>query len=306
MPPAELVHEILQFLTASEYPLRYGYDKDVLHALSQLCLVNHFFYDISVSYLYSSIIITQNSQLQALTDTLHSSIILCSYTHSLSFPNFFCDLYPSSPLVPLLCNALNLVNPYLRRLSLWAAVSDFACSSLMKETFDRFTDLEEFLCIGNAGRPDIHIWSGWPNLHRLLLEGAEVSESLIKAVAMLPSLTQLGLLNAVWHGSFQLNPTHEFDVRPIVELSEASRSLRMIILGFPWPLGRFSPLFVTLRTTFSKISYNQRSDVRYIQLPINGWSSRVMDSMASDGSFWELDSESLINVDEALFDERLA
>ncbi|KAF8239368.1 hypothetical protein L208DRAFT_89169 [Tricholoma matsutake] len=295
--PAELVHEIVQFLTVPSYCRQYGYDKDVLQALSRLCLVNHFFYDVSVSYLYSSVIITNQYQLHKFVTSLDNSIVLCSYAHSLSMPNFFFDLYPSSHLTIWVCDLLNLVNPYLRRLSVCTVGWNVGHVGLKRVTFDRFTNLEEFVCMGTAGLAEVSLWPEWKNLRYLLLEGAAVEPHFINTIALMPRLTHLGLLNASW--GFHL--MREVEIRRIIDLSKAGRSLQKIILGFYHPLERC--LLANQRAEFAKTSLNEGLDVRYVQIPITEWDSGILDNMASDGSFWELDSSSFLDETASLFEE---
>jgi hypothetical protein len=75
------------------------------------------------------------------------------------FPNsFFHYRYYSEPVVPCVRDLLHLVNPYLRLLLLNTIASDWrGLHSHMFETLDRFTDLEEFGCVGIAA--DIRVWS---------------------------------------------------------------------------------------------------------------------------------------------------
>ena len=282
--PDELVHEIIRFLIAPTYSRQYGYNKCVLYALCQLCLVNYSFYDISAPYLYSSIVVTDMVQLHALVITLDASVVLCSYTHSLSITDFTHFRDYTSVVIPWVSDLLNLVNPHLRRLSLCSDIRDLAPASPMKEALDRFTDLQEFVQCGVSSM----IWSDWKNLRYLLLSWEpKVSPAFINAISLMPRLTHLGL--QCWSHAYLINPP-TLQPHPIIELSKAGRSLQNIILSFsPFPQNfiRF------LLDEFARTPLREGLDVRYAAL-------HVIDS---SGSFWEADSDSFLAPCADLFDE---
>jgi len=173
----------------------------------------------------------------------------------------------------------------------------------MRETFDRFTDLEEFVCMGYAG-PEFCVWPEWKNLRYLLLEGTAVEQLLIDAIALMPRLIQLALLDPPrpW-GYYSLTSTHPFEIRRIIELSKAGGSLQKIILGYTSLLEGFPQFFSSLRVEFSRSSLREGLDIQYVHFKSGGWTSP--DSV-SNGSFWESDGISILDANAALFDEQFA
>jgi len=280
--PVELIQEVIQSLVVPANPLQYGHGKDVVHTLRQLCLVNHFVYHISVSRLYSSIVLTDGYQLMGLISTLKSSPAICGHIHALFLDSFIIR----SSLIPEAGQLLDLLSPHLRRLALCAPGSMFKTSNPMRQVLGRLTHLEDFVRVGFPSAELGDIWSDWKSLRRVLLVGIQVNKSFIDAIEHLPHLTQLWLIDACWGEMID-----EYGL--MLELLKAGSSFQKVVLvfGSSKELGQFLQFMRGLPEENLKSFFREGLDVQYCELQATVGALRTQ---VADGTFWELNTHSIL------------
>lgn len=281
--PAELIQDIIQSLVAPAKCLQYGHAKDVVQALRQLCLVNRFIYGTCVSRLYSSVELTNQYQLTKFITTLKSSSAICRHTHSLFLDSFFVRYSQ----IPEYGELLSLLSPHLRRLALCAPTWLFQRSNPLRSILGRLTHLEDFVRIGFPCAELGDIWSDWRSLRRVLLVGIQVNKSFIDAIEQLPHLSELWLIDACWGEGID-----EYGL--MLEMLQAHSRFQKVVLVLD-SSGKLKELLQFVRSLPEerrKSSFREGLDVQYLQLQATVATLRTQ---VADGSFWELDTQNIID-----------
>ena len=283
--PAELIHEIIQSLVrVPTNTLQYGYTQDVLRALLQLSLVNHFLHTASTRQLYSSIELTNYHQLKGLINTLKSSPTIRQHPHSLFLNNFFVRY----SLIPEANELLQLLSPSLRRLALCAPGSVYKMgSNSLRLVLGGLTHLEDFVHVGFPCAELGDIWSDWKSLRCVLLVGIQVNPPFINAIAQLPHLTELWLIDACWGERID-------EYYLMLEMLKAGVGFQkvVLVLGSPEELAQILQFVRSLPEESLKSSFREGLDVQYLELQATVGRLRAQ---IADGSFWKLDTRNVVD-----------
>jgi hypothetical protein len=200
--PLELLHEIVLRLAFSRHELAHGHKPYVLQTLYNLCLCNHALYQITMPYLYSTVILSTAHQLRLFHRTLTTfPPDIRRQTISLSLDDFSSALSPPSSI--FLIELIQGMSGHLRRL-VFARKSNRDMPAL-RRALENCRYLEEFSSTRVHGdNPSMLVcWPNWRSLRRLALHHPLVDDEFVRLVSQLPHLTHLVLDEPDWWGNHQ-------------------------------------------------------------------------------------------------------
>ncbi|KAF8074886.1 hypothetical protein FPV67DRAFT_1475336, partial [Lyophyllum atratum] len=289
--PLELIQEIVQKLSAPEYPLQYGHKRDATRALCQLSLVNHVLFDIATPHLYSSIVISSHHELRAFLATPSSlrgySRFLWLRSRSLTHKPF-----PDSDIYPLIADLLYSLGPQLRRLALDIPGNEIDTSYLLRDALKCCTYLEEFTRSGYSPMlvvPPHPIWSGWAALRRLVLDGPLINDTFTDFISELAHLTHLALIEPRWKYS-----DDGTEIAAFLRLLEAGQNFQRVLFIYCSDDELHLSTLRRLRAVVKYRGLRDRLDVLYMVKREPGPTPmKLIRRQIGEGTLWDLHSHNI-------------